>query len=374
MDVLKSIICLILVKNKRILVCPLDWGLGHATRMIPLINCLLKYNFEVIIGADRLPLCLLRKEFPDLPWIRLPSATIKYPKNSLLALKILLLSPEIIFGIFKEHKALKKIIKSHDIDIVISDNRYGLWNKKIYSIFVTHQVMIKMPKWLKFLEYPVYLINKAIISKYDKCWIPDIGSGMRLSGDLAHKFRLPANAEFIGLLSRFSTNSSENNTTKKKFSYDILAILSGPEPQRTNLENIIIGQLKTADVKALIIRGKPDECDSPDISGNIRLIPHVPTEKMRNYILAANIVICRAGYSSIMDLIALNRKAILIPTPGQTEQEYLARYLKEKGVFMSVSQKELNLQKDLSCLGEYINKIALPKSDLNLLDNRIKEL
>ena len=363
-----------MINKNKILVCPLDWGLGHASRMIPVIRLLVKYNFKVIIGADKAPLAMLRQEFPDLQWIRIPSVTIKYSKNNLLILKIMMLSPAIISGMIREHKILKKIIKDYDINLVISDNRYGLWNKKVRSVFVTHQVMVKMPKWLKFMEFPIHLIIRNIISGYDKCWIPDFEQGMKLAGDLSSKYRLPANAEYIGLLSRFAnTHPDTNNDIDKDYYNDILVILSGPEPQRTKLENIIIRQLHGTNYKTLIIRGKPDNNDDRNITENIRLIPHASTPIMKNYILAAKYIVCRAGYSSIMDMITLGRKALLIPTPGQTEQEYLAQYLDKKELFPYTDQKGLDIEKDVTRLEKNTDP-DIYSVNPDLLENKIKTL
>ena len=167
-----------MIKNKNILICPLEWGLGHATRIIPIINFLLNQKQNIILAADNQPLELLRSEFQQLKWIKFSSYKIEYSKRSMM-LQMLILLPKIMFGIIKEHKRLKKIIKEHNIDIVISDNRFGCWNKKIYSVYITHQVMVKMPGYLKFLEYPCYLIHKLIIKKYNKCWIPDFENDRR---------------------------------------------------------------------------------------------------------------------------------------------------------------------------------------------------
>ncbi len=366
---------------------------------------MLKNNFEVIIAADNYPLQLLRLEFPDLEYIKFPSYQITYTKTGSLTLKMFLLFPAILFGIYKEHRLLNKIVKKYQVDIVISDNRFGLWNKNVFTVFITHQLCIKMPGWLRFAEYPVHLINKSIILKYNKCWIPDYDKGNKttdftddtdvyLSGDLSHKYSLPDNAVFIGALSRFSDNSSSKNKTNTAYKYDILAIISGPEPQRTIFEDLIINQLKETNYKALIIRGrpisrkdaknakrdykvlifrdKPGIDDFQSIAENIKLVPHLSTVKIKQTILSSDIIICRSGYSNIMDLITLNKKAILLPTPGQTEQEYLAKYYKEKGVFYSIPQDKFNIKAALDDIESFRVNISIPQVDL--LDEEVKTL
>ena len=237
---------------KRILIAPLDWGLGHATRCIPIIKYLLEKKFEVIIAADGRPLQLLQKEFPALEFVVMPGYNISYPKNGSMVLKMAAQIPKILSGIKKENELLKKIIKEKKIDAVISDNRFGLWSKEVPCVFMTHQLMIKSPFGEKF----IHELNKKYISKYTECWVPDVAGKSNLSGDLSHKFPLPANAKFVGILSRFDNRrfAPQRNT----HFYDVAAIISGAEPQRTIFEKIVSGQLKNSELNTLIIAGKPE--------------------------------------------------------------------------------------------------------------------
>ena len=131
--------------RKKILVAPLDWGLGHATRCIPLILELQRQEHEVIIAADGNCARILREAFPELSHIYLKSYGLTYSAALPAWLKIILQLPEIFFYIHREHAALEKIIRQHSIEIVISDNRFGLWNKSLKTVYITHQVMIKCP-------------------------------------------------------------------------------------------------------------------------------------------------------------------------------------------------------------------------------------
>jgi len=333
------------IKEKaRILVCPLNWGLGHATRCIPLIKSFIEKKMDVTIAGEGDSLKLLKDEFPDLACINFPSFKIKYPIHIPISLKIILLLPYYLFWIIKEHNQLKKIIKSHKIDIVISDNRYGLWNKNIYTIFITHQLLIKMPKALKIIEYPVHLLIKQIIKKYNKCWIPDEAGQNNFSGDLSHKYKLPINAEFIGVLTRFNNLDKPRILSQK---YEIVVVLSGPEPYRTILQKMLFDKILESKRKAIIIMGLLKKDKAQTTIKNITLISHLPTNLFSEILSSAKYIICRSGYSSIMDLIGLCRNAILIPTPGQTEQEYLAKHLQSYGLCHSVNQKEL-AKKDLN--------------------------
>ena len=324
----------------KILVCPLDWGLGHASRMIPVIYALLKNKKEVIIAADNLPLRLLQDEFPELEFIRFSSYIVKYSKKKSLVTSMLKQTPKLLFQIYREHKELNKIIKENNITTVISDNRYGLWNKSVNSIFVTHQIRIMMPKGLSVFSSPVCLFNKFFINKYDQCWIPDNEGKNNLSGDLSHNITLPSNARFIGILSKFDL---QNKFIENKYKTDILVILSGPEPQRTLLEELLISQIQKTDYSAVIVAGAPGNTTEELITQKIRRVSHLNTCEMKQAIINSEVVICRSGYTSVMDLFALKKKAILIPTPGQTEQEYLARYLFQKNWFYCISQDQFKL-------------------------------
>lgn len=335
----------------RVLVCPLDWGLGHASRMIPLISALLKNKNDVIIAADNLPLQLLQNEFPQLTFIKFSSYIVKYSRKKSLVTSMLKQLPSLLYQIYKEHQELKKIIKEYKITTVISDNRYGLWNKSVNSIFVTHQLRIMMPSGLSFFSFPVCLLNCFFIKKFNQCWIPDYADENNISGDLSHNIPIPYNSKFIGILSRFDL---PDKFIENKYKTDILVILSGPEPQRTKLEELVISQLLYSDYTSVIVAGTMKNETEISISSKIKKVSHLGTVEMKQAIINSPVVICRSGYSSIMDLVALKKKAILIPTPGQTEQEYLAKYMMQKNWFYCIEQDKFNLSNAIEHL-EMIN-------------------
>ncbi len=331
--------------KKRILIAPLDWGLGHATRCIPIIRLLIKKNAEVIIAVDGRPYDLLKLEFPNLEFIRLKGYDITYPSIGPMVLKMALSVPKILSGIKAEHEALKQIIKQKKIDVVISDNRFGLWNKEVKSIFITHQLMIKSPLG----EKQLHKKNLDYISKFDECWIPDTEGTDNLSGDLSHKYPLPANAFFIGALSRFSYWESRPISTgeKEEMTYDAMIIISGPEPQRGALEFLIMKQLLLSKMKILVVMGRTEDDDTITINQNIKMVTRMSSQEMEEAIMKSKIVIARSGYSTIMDLAALGKKAIFVPTPGQTEQEYLAEEFKQKKIAFFQKQSEFDIQQAL---------------------------
>lgn len=320
-----------------IIISPLDWGLGHAVRIIPIIRFLMKNNHKIFIAANNSSTLLLKKEFPELTYLKLKPYNIKYSLRINNSVKILLQTHKIIFTAIYEHFYLKKAIKKFNIDIVISDNRYGFFSKRKHSIFITHQISPKIPFKSNIFEKILYRIHKIFILNFNKCLIPDFEDENNISGELSHKYPLPKNTKFIGILSDFNTPSEKEN-----YKYDLAAIISGPEPQRTVFEKKLKETLINTDIKTAIISGKPDINIIKKTNDNITIFSHLKRKKMQQIILESKTIICRSGYTSVMDLVRLNKKAIFVPTPGQTEQEYLASFLNEKYKFTTIKQKDIN--------------------------------
>ncbi len=337
----------------RILVCPLNWGLGHASRDISIIRKLLDRGHEAIIAADGAALELLSGEFPGLKSIRFRSAAnITYFRSLPAWLKIFLITPLLGYDILMEHHRLKKIVRLTKAGLIISDNRYGLWHSRIPSVLVTHQLNFRFPAFLGFVERPAAGMIRLMIRKFHRCWIPDHPSGNNLSGELAHKYSIPRNATFTGVLSRFAcgrTASAEPPGDRPL----LVVSLSGPEPQRTKLENIILGQIREVPLPAVILQGLPGKSGQREIAPGINMCSHLPSHRIRSLLENARYIICRSGYTSVMDLASLGKTAMLIPTPGQTEQEYLSRYLSRRGLFLSMSQKNFNLGKAIRQLEDF---------------------
>ncbi len=344
--------------KKTILVCPLDWGLGHATRCVPLIKQFLAEGHQVLIGADKSPLAFLQQEFPNLKTIVIPGYTINYGEKG-SALKLFYESVKFFNFIKKEHAIIDQLIEENKIDTIVSDNRYGLWSKKVKSIIITHQLFVKAP----FGERIAHQKIEKLINNFDECWIPDNAGADNLSGDLSHLHPIKIKHKFIGPLSRFSSFCHTEPAEVLKEESDIIAIISGPEPQRTIFEKLVLEEIEKNKLKAIVVSGKPSQIviarNEAILSSDggiaaqarnderIKIFNHLKTEELYDYILKSKVVVCRAGYSSIMDLAALNKKAILIPTPGQTEQEYLADYHHKKGSFYTQKQSDFDLSEGL---------------------------
>ncbi len=333
--------------GKRILITPLDWGLGHATRCIPIIQELLDQGNEVMIASSGLALNLLKEEFPALTFFQLPSYKATYAKWLPLMLKVFFQTPYFFYVIRKEHTLVNKLIENHKIDVVISDNRYGCYSKKVKSIFITHQTTIQMPNGLVWLQGLINYFNHNLIKRFNTCWVPDFPD-QRLTGELTTT-NLPVT--FIGSISRFAKSAA-----KPEKLYQLLVLLSGPEPQRTLLEEKLMSQLRNYRYKVMFVRGLPGVQTSITASSpNVAVVNHLKASELQPVIEKSEIIISRSGYTTIMDLYTLEGNAIFIPTPGQTEQEYLAEKLKQANVSFCENQDRFNLNEAInkakSCKG-----------------------
>lgn len=259
-----------------------------------------------------------------------------------MALAMLLSSPLILYGIFNEYLALKRIIKKYNIHGLISDNRFGLWNKSIPCVYMTHQVRIKTNSNLSFLEHILFKIHKYFIKKYDFLWIPDYETEPSLAGELSHHFDESIQRHYIGPLSRFA-GSEKDNEINESDRIEILAIVSGPEPQRSIFETMITEQASGIQEKIILLQGIPGKNMEPVVKGNLTIYAHVESNRLKNMIINAGIVLCRPGYSSVMDLAVMGKKAFFVPTPGQTEQEYLAKIFQRQEIANFLPQQNLKL-------------------------------
>ena len=322
----------------KVLVAPLDWGLGHASRCVPIIRQLLQSDVIPVIAGSGRSLKLLQTEFPNLQFIELKGMQVTIPRKGLLMISLLCQLPAIVIAIIREHLQLKKIIAKHQIDIVISDNRYGLYNQKVYTVFVTHQLRIAAP----LAEQWIHKLHMHFIKKFNHCWVPDFSGPNNLAGKLSYLKNIPSNITYIGPLSRFSPPIN----TVRNFQYDLLILLSGPEPQRTNLETQLLKQLHTTTYRWKLVQGKPELQHHP--SSDERIIPYLSATQLEKLINDAELIVCRSGYSTIMDLKVLGKKALFIPTPGQTEQEYLAKLYQNNKIAFTMPESNLHLKMAVS--------------------------
>ncbi len=327
-------------KDKKILIAPLNWGLGHATRCIPIINALIKENFEPILAGDGDSLKLLQKEFPELKAYQLPSYNIQYTKKGVnLKYKLLIDAPRILKTVEKEQQKVAEIIKKENLKGIISDNRFGVRSDRIPSVYITHQINV-LSGITTFLTSK---FHQKIIKKFDECWIPDYQNTPNLAGKLSHTNNSNLNLKYIGPISRFDNEISSKEVMTKDKKYDILVLLSGPEPQRGLLEEKLIKELESSSKKVLFVRGVISDKEISIKNQNIEIVNFMMQKDLQKAILESKIILARSGYSTIMDLEKLNTKAFFIPTPGQYEQKYLAQYLENKNIAPYAYQKDFEL-------------------------------
>jgi len=323
--------------KKRVLITPLDWGLGHATRCVPVIRECLRQRMDVVLAADGKPYHFFEKEFPKLPLIRFPGYGITYPKHSLLGLHLLLQSPRIANRISSEKKLIKKIVQENAIDIIISDNRFCARTEKTMNIFITHQLRVKSP----FGEKLATTLHRTYYERFDQLWVPDVEGKKNLSGDLGHDVDTERPVRYLGPLTRFQTADILNPREKKWW---LVVVLSGPEPQRSIFEKIILNELAKFMEDVLIVRGLTDkEQETSHPYPHVTMVNHLPDVELKEELLSSHFVLCRPGYSTLCDLSALGISPIVVPTPGQTEQEYLAEYHAVENKVLNVPQKKFNL-------------------------------
>lgn len=320
--------------KKKILVAPLNWGLGHATRCIPIINALLDHNFIPIIASDGIALQILKKEFPELIFDELPSYNITYAKKAyLFKWKLLMDSPSLLNAINKEKKVTQTLIEKHNIDGIISDNRLGVRSKHLPSVFITHQlnVLSGSTTWLS------SKMHQKIIKTFNECWVPDHKGTPNLSGRLGHVGQTDLKIKYLGPLSRL-------NKTNIPIVYDLMVLLSGPEPQRTFLEEKLLLELKAFKGTILFVKGQIEEQISIINKEQFTIYNFMQTKDLEQAINSSRLLLSRSGYTTVMDLAKIGKKAFFIPTPGQFEQEYLAKTLDQLKLVPTCKQNDFTIK------------------------------
>ena len=322
----------------KILVAPLNWGLGHASRCVPIIRRLCREGHQVVLGGDGDALVYLQQHFPQLRSIELAQLNLSYSRGKRQVVAMLVALPKLISFSIRDHRLLKRLQAVEHFDQVISDNRFGLYlsaqqsyNEVVVqrsgrtaqrscsaavNVYITHQLHIMLPRPYKWLEPWVSRMHARIYNRYGEVWVPDTPDH-RLSGELSQfinssfsQRRFNPSFKFIGPLSRFSDNLQSSIFNLQ--SYKFVALFSGLEPHRTLFERAVLERFKGHESEVLMVNGK--------------LSHPLSDEELAYYLTHAEHIIARSGYSTIMDLDALGvlDKAELIPTPGQPEQEYLA--------------------------------------------------
>jgi spore coat polysaccharide biosynthesis predicted glycosyltransferase SpsG len=319
------------MRTLKICIAPLDWGLGHATRCIVLAKTLQSMGHTIYIASEGAHAVVLKEALPNANHLLLKGYRVQYSKKRFWLMAHLMIQiPKILKAIYYEHQWLQKQQAEHTFDVIISDNRFGMFTKNAKSIFVTHQLCIQTPwRWATSL---IQKIQYSWLQHFNECWIPDLSNKENsLSGILAHPEILPTIPVFyIGTLSRLY--QTPRHITLPHFSF--LVLVSGPEPQRTLFEKRVWEEIKNAEANGVVVAGRPQDplnkMDLQFIGEKCVCLSHVDGATLASLIDATDIVISRGGYTSLMELVPFNKQLIMVPTPGQTEQEYLGKLWQEK--------------------------------------------
>lgn len=321
---------------KTILISPLGWGLGHASRDIAIVDQLHRLGYRIILASNNPSSVLILEHFNDIETVELKSYGVRYSRGNCQFWPMLLVAIKLPFANRMEHRKLKSLIPKFKVDVVISDNRYGLWSRLCKSIIITHQLQPIPPYPFKWATYITKCITRRWLRNFDEVWIPDFEQNP-LAGRLSAKNGMQ-NLRYVGSLSRFATTS----LVEVQFpTFQMVVVASGPEPHRQIFVEIAAKLAKGHNLKCLIIEGSPELGVAPRLIDGIWHVGHLHDAEFAHAVVNSEYLLLRGGYSTIMDMLTLGVSGLLVPTPGQTEQEYLARHLNRIGLFNTVTQADL---------------------------------
>jgi hypothetical protein len=346
-----------------VLLSPLNWGLGHAMRDIPVIRTLLGRGHDVTIAACGNALTALQREFPSCRFIEFMDYPSPTSPGRVFLPGLALSFPGLLQAVARERRESERIVSRDQYDLVISDSRLGVYSQQVPSLFITHQLHFHLPPALWPAELFAVQLNRLHHRNFDRVIVPDNPPGpLSLAGKLSRPDyeETRSRAFFCGILS--STPKQDMHTD-----LDYLVLVSGPEPQRTWLEEILLPMARELDGRTVVLLGSPQRNAEVPGSVNCAVRTYVSTAEKVALMNRAKFVICRSGYTTMMELAELGKKAgLFIPTPGQTEQEYLSWYYEKNGWFHSKSQYCLDLPGDISTAREYAGFPEMPATDVNV--------
>ena len=360
----------------KVLVAPLDWGLGHATRCVPVIREFLAQGAKVEIAVVRANAAFFREVFPEVRQRLAPGYNVVYPKyGANMGLWLLKSSAHLNAVMRYEHRYAEEMVARHGYDILFSDNRFAFFSKNAYNVYMTHQRRIAFPSAFSAFEGIGIRWHEARMARFDEIWVPDVETAPGFAGALSHVDGCPVPLKFVGLLSRFAGTEQVACIDRRggdSRELNILAVVSGVEPARSQFESSLREILHEIPGKHTVVLGKPQAGQKSWTEGNIEFHNHLPTEAFAQAVCKADWVISRGGYSTVMDMAYLGAKCIFVPTPGQYEQVVLARDLASAGYAVHIPANRLSVK----MLEESFKKqVALPRpGDGSLLHGAVAEL
>ncbi|MCQ2106147.1 MAG: glycosyl transferase family 28 [Fibrobacter sp.] len=363
----------------KVLVAPLDWGLGHATRCIPVIREFLRQGAEVELAVVKSNAKLLRGIFPELRQRLAPSYNIVYPKHGYnMGLWLAKNGAHLNSVIRFEHRYVEEMVERHHYDVVLSDNRFGFYSRKAKSIYMTHQRRIAFPPALSALESVGMMWHASVMRHFDEVWVPDIPEEPGYAGNMSHVRYCPRSVRYVGALSRFENAPSENeggtlleSIPLENPQYKFVAVVSGVEPARSRFEKKLAEAFAGIPGRHLIIQGRPAAGIKTWTEGNVDFCTHLQDAAFSAAVRGAEHVVSRGGYSTVMDMAVLGASCIFVPTPGQYEQVILGRNLARAGFAYNIDEKDLSAGSLLRCSGS----MKLPQVAKNdLLHKAVSEV
>jgi hypothetical protein len=346
-----------------VLVSPLNWGLGHATRDIPVIHELNRRGHDVTIAACGNALSVLKREFPDCRYIEFPDYPAPYSSGSLFLPKFCAYLPLLVRALAAERRALQRILAQDHYDLIISDNRLGVYSDQIPSLFITHQIHFHFPALIWPVELFALLLNRMLHTKFDRVIVPDNPPGpCSLAGKLSRPL-LPSTYRHIYFAGILATARKQDASED----LDYLCIISGPEPQRTVFEQILLPQLPEIPGTKVVLLGSPTHRSVACPDPHTTIKSYVDTEEKITLLNRARFIICRSGYTTMMELAEVQKRhGLFVPTPGQTEQEYLSAYYRKNGWFLSQSQYHIDLAGGVAAAQPFSGFPAMPSTTENV--------
>lgn len=306
--------------DRQVLVCVLDWGLGHATRCAVIIKDLQALEYTPVLAAHGAAFFWLKENFPQLEIIEKPGYDVSYSKEIPFFIDVFRQLPKLFSRIREEKKWLDELLDKHSFSAIISDNCYGCYHHTIPSFIITHQTQLPVKGLAGKMAQK--RVNKAL-DCFDTVLIPDVAGEFNFAGALSH--HQLKKVHYIGALSRFEGDDPGIHSKK---SYTVCALISGPEPERAHFERALHASLQNIPGKHLLFTGSKAPLFKS--TEQIQCLALNESKKISEALQQSEVIITRAGYSSLMDLASLKKKALLIPTPGQKEQEYLAEFWAER--------------------------------------------
>ncbi|MEK6968538.1 MAG: glycosyltransferase [Nanoarchaeota archaeon] len=331
-----------------------NYGLGHATRMLPVIMKLIEQGEKVTIVAKGNSLLMLKNELGDASNYELMQyeVPLKFSDKGFSMFETLKAGPSFISLISSQKKWLENFSAKEKIDRVIADGEIGYHLKNKKSFFVNNQLRL-LPGSL--LGDGTELLTDVFSKGFEKVIVPDDENGT-LGGLLTSKTRFydKKRLAYVGILSSIRKKNVVRNV-------DYFISISGPGISKEVFTRQVMEQLHLLKGKVVVALGRPDLKEIAS-KGNAKIYPYLNRKQQESFLNKAKLVISRSGYTTMMELAEIDKKAFFIPTLNHPEQEYLAKFQKNSGRFHYSKQDSFNFKEDIDEAKQYPGFKNVPKT------------